>query len=99
MASTSAFIEFFSSQDWLLNPAIRFLEYHDRGIYLELLIWMYHKDLDEPKMLSRGGRAISNEAIARLLGLELPALLQVIKTFETAGLVARHPTTKALILK
>src|SRR5262245_12673472 len=81
--------------DWLKDPGVQSLSYHDRGVWLEILCFM-HESCDRGKLLLNGA-PISDDALARLLGLDKQVLTNTITSLLTSGVASRDEKTGAIM--
>lgn len=80
--------------DWRKDPGVQSLSYHDRGVWWEIINIMFES---EPRgMLTLNGKAMPDEAIARILGLDNQILTTTLTTLLTYGVASRDEVTGAL---
>jgi len=69
--------------DWRKDPAIQSLDYSDRGIWWELICFMH--EAEERGQLKVNGRWLSDDQIAKLLGIPKQDWKQTRSKLEAAG--------------
>lgn len=80
--------------DWRKDPGVQSLDYEARGVWFEILCLMHEA---EPRgMLTLAGKAMSDEALARLLGLDKHHLNQILSKLAEHGVSSVDPATGAL---
>lgn len=80
--------------DWRKDPGVQSLDYEARGVWFEILCLMHEA---EPRgMLTLAGKAMSDEALARLLGLDKYHLNQILSKLAEHGVSSVDPATGAL---
>lgn len=81
--------------DWRKDVGVQSLTYHDRGVWFEILMLMHESS---PRgMLMLNGKAMSEEALGRLLGLDNQSLKQTLTTLLTSGVASTDEETGALV--
>lgn len=81
--------------DWRRDPGVQALDYHDRGIWFELLCIMH--DSDDRGRLTLNGKAMSDAAIARILGMPEAEWKQTRSRLEDYGVASVCKETGALM--
>lgn len=84
----------FYPADWRKDLGVQSLSYFDRGVWFEILCLM-HESEQRGKLLLNG-RAMSNEVLARSLGLDKQVLTRTLETLLELG-VAEREDSGALI--
>lgn len=87
----------FYPSDWRSDPGVQALDYHDRGVWFEILCLM-HESEDRGKLLLNG-QAMPDDALARVLGLDKQNLSSSLTTLLTYGVASRDEETGALICR
>lgn len=85
----------FYPADWRKDPGVQALSYHDRGVWFEILCLM-HESEQRGKLLLNG-KAMPEDALARLLGLDKQNLSRTLTTLLDYGVMSRDEETGALI--
>jgi hypothetical protein len=81
--------------DWRKDPGVQSLDYQCRGVWFEILCLMHEST---PRgLLMLAGKPMSDEALARLLGLDLVLVKQILTTLDNHGVSSRDPATGALM--
>ena len=83
--------------DWRKDPGVQALSFHDRGVWFEIILLMHESD--ERGKLLLNGRAMPDEALARLLGVDKQILTTTISTLLTYGVASRDDQTGALMCR
>lgn len=94
MASTKMPAFQFYPGDWRKDPGVQALDYHDRGVWLEILCLMHESS--ERGVLLLNGRPMPDEAIARVLGLDNQNLSKTLTKLEAYGVASRRQSDGAL---
>ena len=81
--------------DWLRDPGVQSLTYHDQGVWLKLLCYM-HESHERGKLMLNG-RAMTHPEMGRLLGLELPVVEATMADLIDSGVGSIDEETGALI--
>lgn len=81
--------------DWRKAIDVQSHSYHDRGVWFELLCFM-HESEQRGKLITNG-KAIPDEAICRMLGLDKQVGLKTIQALLDSGVADRDPETGALM--
>jgi uncharacterized phage protein (TIGR02220 family) len=87
----------FYPADWRKDLAVQALGYHDRGVWFEMLCLM-HESSERGVMLLNGS-PISEDVIARLLGLDNQTFNQTLTTLLTYGVAKRRQDDSAIFSK
>ena len=97
MSSTSKKLPAFQFYpgDWRKDPGIQSLTYHDRGIWLEILCLMHECSSRGELLLN--DKPMKNDALARLLGVDVPTLTATIDTLLETGVASRDTSSGSLI--
>lgn len=74
---------------------VQSLSYHHRGIWFEILLLMHESE--QRGLLLLNGRAITDEELSRLLGLDNQNTTSAITELLTSGVASREPKTGALM--
>jgi len=83
--------------DWRKDVGVQSLDYFDRGVWHEMLCLMHESE--RRGVLVLNGRAISDDALARLLGLDKQTLTTTLTTLLTSGVASRETETGALMCR
>lgn len=83
--------------DWKRDPGIRSLNFHDRGVWFEILLLMFESD--ERGVLLLNGKPMPIEALSFALGLDNQILTTTLTTLLTYGVVHRREKDGALYNK
>lgn len=80
--------------DWRKDPGVQSLDYESRGVWFEILCLLHEST---PRgMLMLAGKAMTEEALARLLGLDKDHLKQILSKLSEHGVSSVNPDTGAL---
>jgi hypothetical protein len=80
--------------DWRKDVGVQSLSYADRGVWFEMMCLMHESE--RRGVLVLNGRPIPDEALARLLGLDIQTLTTTITTLLTSGVASREDETGAI---
>jgi hypothetical protein len=83
--------------DWKKDIGVQSLSFHDRGVWLELVMLMHESEQRGKLILN--GRGMPDEMIARAIGLDIQTLKQTLDTILTTGVGSRDDKTGALICR
>lgn len=83
--------------DWRKDMGVQSLNYFDRGVWHEMLCLMHESE--RRGVLVLNGQAMSEDALARLLGLDKQILTAAITTLLTSGVASREPDTSAIFCR
>jgi hypothetical protein len=81
--------------DWKKDAGVQTLSYHDRGVWFEILLLMHESERRGVLLLN--GKAMSNGALARILGLDIESLKQTVETILEHGVASIEEDTGALM--
>lgn len=81
--------------DWRKDPGVQSLSFHDRGVWFEIICLMHESE--RRGVLTLNGKAMPEEALARLLGLDNQILTTTLTTLLTFGVASREAGTGALM--
>src|SRR5689334_4645702 len=81
--------------DWRKDPGVQSLSYHDRGIWWEILCIM-HETEDRGKLVLNG-KAMPEEALARLLGLDKQTLTTTLTNLFDYGVASLDPRSGCIV--
>lgn len=81
--------------DWRKDTGVQSLDYQARGVWIEILCLMHESE--QRGILTLNGRAMPDEALARLLGLDEILLKQILTTLVNHGVTSRDEHTGALM--
>ena len=81
--------------DWRKDPGVQALNYHDRGVWHEMICLMHESE--QRGLLILNGRPMPDEVIARLLGLDNQILTTTLTTLLTYGVASRDEETGAVM--
>lgn len=74
--------------DWRKDPGVQSLNYHDRGVWWEILLLMHESD--ERGVLLLNGKPMPIEALGRLLGLDNQILTTTLTTLLDFGVASKR---------
>ena len=77
--------------DWRKDPSVQSLNYHDRGVWFEMICLMHESE--ERGKLVLNGQPMPIDALARLLGLDKQILTTTLTTLLTYGVASQCPDT------
>lgn len=83
--------------DWRKDPGVQSLGYEARGVWFEILCLMHESDRRGVLLLN--GKAMTDEALARLLGLAPDFLETILAMIDDHGVSSRDPETGALMCR
>jgi hypothetical protein len=83
--------------DWRADNGVQSLSFHDRGVWFELLNIMH--STSERGVLAINGAPMSDEMIARLLGLDNQSVNQTLSNLLTYGVAKRRQEDGAVYSK
>jgi hypothetical protein len=83
--------------DWRKDVGVQSLSYHDRGVWWEMLCLMHESE--RRGLLILNGKSMSEDALARLLGLDKQNLTTTITTLLTNGVASRDEQTGTLMCR
>ena len=83
--------------DWRKDPGVQALNFHDRGVWFEILCIMHESE--ERGKLMLNGAIMPHDALARLLGLDKQILTTTLTTLLTYGVCSRCDETGAIICR
>jgi hypothetical protein len=83
--------------DWRKDPGVQALDYHDRGVWLEMICLM-HESEERGKLLLNG-KPMPDDALARLLGLEKQVFLSTMNTLLSYGVASIDEKTGAVVCR
>jgi hypothetical protein len=81
--------------DWRKDVGVQSLNYHDRGVWFEMLLLMHDGEVRGKLML--GGKAMTDEILASVLRIRIEVLTVTIQTLIDRGVTERDKRTGALI--
>jgi hypothetical protein len=73
--------------DWRKDPGVQALNYHDRGVWFEIIMLMHESDRRGVLLLN--GKAMPDEALAHILGLDNQILTSTLTTILDYGVADR----------
>ena len=80
--------------DWRKDPGVQALDFHDRGVWFELICLMHESE--ERGKLMLNGAAMPEDAISRLLGLDKQILTTTLTKLLTYGVASTCEETGAI---
>jgi len=83
--------------DWRKDPGVQALDYEHRGVWFEILLLMHESDQRGKLLLN--GNPMPDEALARLLGLDLQKLKKIKSTLLDYGVASIDKASGALICR
>jgi hypothetical protein len=84
----------FYPADWRKDPGVQALDFHDRGVWFEILCIMHESS--ERGVLLLNGRPMPEPALARMLGLDNQTLNQTLTNLLTYGVASQREQDGAL---
>jgi hypothetical protein len=87
-------IQFYGG-DWRKDVGVQSLSYHHRGIWFEILLLMHESE--RRGLLILNGRAMTDEELSRVLGLDNQNTTTAITEILTSGVASRDPKSGALM--
>jgi len=83
--------------DWRKDPGVQSLDYFERGVWFELLLFMHESE--ERGVLIARGHALSDLSISRLLGLQESETQDILDKLVKNNIAARCDDTGALLCR
>lgn len=83
--------------DWRKDTGVQSLDYHSRGVWFEILCLMHESE--NRGVLTLNGSAMTDAALARLLGISEDLLKQNLTTLVNHGVTSRDPVNGALVCR
>lgn len=80
--------------DWRKDVGVQTLSYHDRGVWFEMLCLMHESERRGVLVLNH--KAMSDEMLARLLGLDIQILTTTLTNLIATGVASREVETGAI---
>ena len=80
--------------DWRKDPGVQSLDYQSRGVWFEILCLMHESTPRGVLMLA--GKPMNDDALARLLGLDVVLLKQILTNLDNHGVTSRRASDQAL---
>lgn len=87
----------FYPADWRKDPGVQSLNYHDRGVWFEILCLMHESS--QRGVLLLNSMPMPEAALARILGLDNQTLNQTLTTLLTYGVAKRRQEDGAIFSK
>jgi len=84
----------FYPADWRKDPAVQSLNFHDRGVWFEMICLMHESS--ERGVLLLNGNPMPEDALARMLGLDKQILTTTITTLLSYGAAKRRDSDGAI---
>jgi hypothetical protein len=84
----------FYPADWRKDPAVQALDYHDRGVWFEMICLMHESS--ERGVLLLNGQPMSEEVLARLLGLDKQTMSDALTKILCYGAARRRECDGAI---
>lgn len=81
--------------DWRKDPGVQSLDFHDRGVWFEILCLMHESE--SRGKLTLNGAPMPESALARLLGLDKQILTTTLTTLLTYGVASTCEETGAIM--
>lgn len=85
----------FYPADWRKDPGVQALDFHERGIWFEILCFMHESS--ERGVLLLNGQPMPEVALARMLGLDNQILTMAITKLLEYGVASRREADGALV--
>lgn len=83
--------------DWRKDVGVQSLSFHDRGVWFEILMLMHESE--RRGLLVLNGRAMSEESLSRVLGLDKQSLTTTITTLIDQGIASRDEELGAVMCR
>lgn len=83
--------------DWRKDIGVQSLPYHERGIWFEIICLMHESEQRGKLILN--GKPMTEEALARLLGLDKQILSKALSSILEAGVASIEPDTGVLVCR
>jgi len=83
-------IQFYPA-DWRKDSGVQTLDFHDRGVWFEMLCLMHESE--ERGKLVLNGRAMTHEEVAKLLGLDVAKFKQTLQQILSKGVASVEQNT------
>jgi hypothetical protein len=80
--------------DWRKDMGVQSLNYHDRGVWWEMLCLMHESE--RRGVLVLNGQAMGEDSLSRLLGLDKQILTTTLTNLLTSGVASREDGTGAI---
>lgn len=93
MGKLPAFL--FYPADWRKDLGVQSLGFYERGIWIEILCLLHESEQRGKLMLN--GQPMSDDVLARLLGLDKQILTKALTSLLTSGVASRDEETGALV--
>ncbi len=87
----------FYTGDWLKAPDVRALSPAARGVWFDLLCFMWESE-DRGKLVTNG-RALTDEELARMTGLDVSTAQQILSTIRNTGVSGVDQKTGAMMCR
>jgi hypothetical protein len=87
----------FYPADWRKDLGVQSLNFHDRGVWFEMLCLMHESE--RRGVLVLNGAAMDEETLARMLSLDKQILTTTLTTLLARGVASRDPETGALMCR
>lgn len=84
----------FYPADWRKDPGVQAMTRHDRSVWFDILCIMHESD--ERGVLLLAGKPMPEDALARMLNLDIQTLNQTLSTILTYGVASRRESDGAL---
>jgi len=81
--------------DWRKDVGVQSLNFHDRGVWFEILMLMHESEVRGKLML--GGKCMPDEILSNVLRIDKNELVRTIQTLIERGVTEREKRTGALI--
>jgi hypothetical protein len=81
--------------DWRKDPSVQSLNYHDRGVWFEMICLMH--EAEQRGKLVLNGQPMPIDALARLLGLDKQILTTTLNTLLEYGVASQCPDTGIIL--
>jgi hypothetical protein len=81
--------------DWRKDVGVQALSFHDRGVWFEILLLMHGSE--QRGVLTLNGKAMTDEALARVLGLDKQTLTTTLTNILDTGVASRNDSSGALM--
>jgi hypothetical protein len=81
--------------DWRKDVGVQALSFHDRGVWFEILLLMHGSE--QRGVLTLNGKAMTDEALARVLGLDKQTLTTTLTSILDTGVASRDDSSGALM--
>jgi len=83
--------------DWRKDPGVQALDFYERGVWFEMLCLLHESD--ERGVMLLNGKPMSDEALARTLGLDKQNLTTALTKILDYGVATRRESDGAIVCR